>query len=325
MRRKIGPILVGLGVFLLVAAALMRFYAYPALAVAPDDQNSVTKLAAEGATVFDSDPEVLETFTTDLTAVSRTVSDVEATKDAPDGVLIYTGTTSVTDADGVVRTRSAERIAFDEVSGAGVDCCDTFEETEEGKAEVVTRKGQILKFPFNTQKEDYDFWDGDLKDSAPAKYEGEEEVKGLDTYKFVQTIPETEVGTRWVPGSILGSEESTVEANVLYRNTRTMWVDPVTGAIIDRTEDQHSQLEYEGELLTTTEAVLEYTDEQVQENVDEYSGKAFLLSGMRGTFPIVALLLGLILIVAGVLLARRRDEGAAESSAHRGESVTLNK
>ena len=30
MRRLIGPILVGAGVFLLVAAALVRFYAYPA-------------------------------------------------------------------------------------------------------------------------------------------------------------------------------------------------------------------------------------------------------------------------------------------------------
>ena len=35
MRRLLGPILVGVGAFLVVTGLLARFYAYPALAVAP--------------------------------------------------------------------------------------------------------------------------------------------------------------------------------------------------------------------------------------------------------------------------------------------------
>ena len=48
MRRLLGPILVGIGAFLVVTGLLARFYAYPALAVAPMDQNSVTSLEADG-------------------------------------------------------------------------------------------------------------------------------------------------------------------------------------------------------------------------------------------------------------------------------------
>ena len=54
MRRILGPLLFGLGVFLLVGGLLLRFYAYPRVAVAPIDQNSVTKLEATGATLFDT-------------------------------------------------------------------------------------------------------------------------------------------------------------------------------------------------------------------------------------------------------------------------------
>lgn len=46
MRRIVVPVLVGVGCFLIVAALMVRFYAYPKLAVAPVNQNSVTKLQA---------------------------------------------------------------------------------------------------------------------------------------------------------------------------------------------------------------------------------------------------------------------------------------
>ena len=71
MRRIAGPLLFGLGAFLLVAGLLLRFYAYPKLATAPIDQNSVTRLEATGATLFDSS--TLKEIQTDLSIQSRTV------------------------------------------------------------------------------------------------------------------------------------------------------------------------------------------------------------------------------------------------------------
>ena len=49
MRSKLAAVSVGLGVFLIVAAALVRFYAYPVLATVPPDYEGVTKLEATGA------------------------------------------------------------------------------------------------------------------------------------------------------------------------------------------------------------------------------------------------------------------------------------
>ncbi|MEI2670585.1 MAG: porin PorA family protein [Marmoricola sp.] len=50
MGKKLGAVLVGLGVFLLTLGLLSKFYAYPRLAVAPANQNSVTLAFAKDAT-----------------------------------------------------------------------------------------------------------------------------------------------------------------------------------------------------------------------------------------------------------------------------------
>ena len=94
MRRLIGPILVGTGVFLIVAAALVRFYAMPTLTMVPSGYNSVTHLEAIGAEIFNSDPEVLAAETHDLVITSNTREDADA--DAPDGVVVWVNATRST-------------------------------------------------------------------------------------------------------------------------------------------------------------------------------------------------------------------------------------
>ena len=69
MRGRLGPILVGIGGFLLVTAVLCRVWGYPELAVAPIDQDSVTTLGATGATVFDTG--TLHGAQTDLTHLGQ--------------------------------------------------------------------------------------------------------------------------------------------------------------------------------------------------------------------------------------------------------------
>ncbi len=318
MRRLIAPSLIGLGVFLVVAALLLRFFAYPTLAVAPVDQDSVTELTAQDATLFDSDPAVLENFTTDLTVLSKTVGDVEATQAAPDGVRCWVNTTSIRSDDGVVRSRSVESAGFDAVSGARAEGCEEWESTEEGVETPVTREGQIYKFPFDTQQEDYLFWDGDLKAATPAVYQDQGTVEGLKVYQFVQEIPETVVATREVPASILQptpDAEGGVVADVVYSNTRTFYVEPVTGAVINRIDDQKTELVYGSSSLVVTEAELQYSEDQVTANVDEYTTKATLLAGIKGAWSLIAGLLGLLALGVGIAmglgllrLPGRRDE-----------------
>lgn len=307
MRRQLHLVLIGLGAFLLVAAFMLRFYAYPKLAVAPIDQNSVTSLSATDATIFDIAS--LQPITTDLSVEVRTVGDKAASEKAGDDTRVWVSTTSVRSADGQVRTRTADRAAFDTVSGAAVAYDDQWRETTEGERTPVTRKGQVFKFPFATEKKDYLFWDGTLNDATDAVYRKTDKLEGLTVYLFEQEIPDTVVGTRELPGAIFGSDEPAVEAEVHYSNTKTMTVEPQTGAIMDRTEEQNTYFSYDGTDVPATQADLSFTDKEIEEMIETVESDANQLAGLRGLYPILAGVAGLVLLgLGGLLWARSRQQ-----------------
>jgi len=321
MRRLLGPILVGIGAFLVVTGLLARFYAYPALAVAPIDQNSVTKLEAKDATILDLS--TLKQVTTDMSVVNKTVGDVPASEDAGDNTRVWTGTTSYRDEIGNIRSRSAERYAFDAHTGAAINCCGGFEETTDGEREEVKRSGQISKYPFGTEKKDYKFWDATLGQAVTTKFVKEDEIQGLKVYEFKYEVPVTVVGTREIPASLVGETGDAIEADIQYSTTTQHWVEPTTGVVIDRVSDTQNTLARDGEvLITTSGGVFSYTDEQVKDNVDEYKGKASSLQAVHTTVPFVGVILGLLLILGGVLLSRRNRNEAPSSS---GDTVSLEK
>jgi hypothetical protein len=316
MRRLLGPILVGIGAFLVVTGLLARFYAYPALAVAPIDQNSVTKLEAKDATILDLS--TLKEVTTDMSVVHRTVGDVEASEEADDGTLVWAGTTSYRDEIGNIRSRSAERYAHDAHTGEAINCCDAFEETTDGEREEVKRSGQISKYPFGTEKKDYKFWDGTVGQAVTTKFVKESEIEGLTVYEFKYEVPTTTVGTREVPPSLVGqSGTEALEVEIQYSTVTQHWVEPTTGVVIDRVSETANTLALDGEtLITTSGGTFQYTDEQVKENVDEYKGKASSLQAVHTTVPLVGVVLGLLLLLGGVLLSRRnRSEAPPKSDA----------
>lgn len=309
MRSKLATVSVGLGVFLIVAAVLVRFYAYPTLATVPPDYEGITNLESTGAQVFNSDPEVLATETTDLAISSRTIADSGA--DAPDDVAVWVNSTTVTRADGTVFQQTRERAPFDAVSGAGVACgpCESWEEVAAGERVPVEREGQIYKFPFATEKRDYKVWDGTVEEAVDATYEGEEKIDGLSVYKFVQTIEPTMVETREVPGSVFGSDEASVEAEMWYGMTRTFYVEPQTGSPVNRVEERVQELRFDGVAVPAFTGTVQYTQDQVDELVDDASGNASLLGGMRMTFPLLLVLLGLALVAGGLFLGRSVKRG----------------
>lgn len=307
MRRMIGPVLVGLGVFLVVAAALARFYAYPALARVPAGYHSTTELEATGAQIFNSDPEVLAPETHDLEITSKTSEVVDA--DAPDGVAVWTNNTRVDKADGGNFQLSTEQVAFDEVTGAGVTCepCGTWIAESASQRTSTDFEGQIYKFPFDTEKKTYDVWDGTLGEATPATFEGVEKIDGLEVYKFVQVIEPTVVETREVPGSVFGSDEPSVAADMLYSMTRTFYVEPVTGSPVHRVEERDQELVYNGQQVPAFVGNVHYTDAQVDELVDQIGTKAMLLGGLRLLYPLVMLLLGLVMLGLGLVINKRQS------------------
>jgi Porin PorA len=213
--------------------------------------------------------------------------------------------------------QSRELSSFDEVTGAASSYDVGFEEAENEEGELeqvdVTRKGQVYKFPFDTQKKDYLQWDATLGEATTAKYVGEDEVEGTSVYKFVQTIEPTVVATRPVPGSIFGVDEPTVQADMVYEMTRTLYIEPATGSPINRVEERNQVLSYDGTEVPAFVATVQYTDKSIADIIDKVDTRAPLLKGTPLLIPAGLLLLGLLSIGAGVLTRRRK---AVRSSHH---------
>jgi hypothetical protein len=306
MRRILGPLLVGLGVFLLLGGLLLKIYAYPKLAIVPADQNSITRLEAKGATLFDTS--TLKPITTDLSVANRTVGDVKATEAQGGDTRVWVSTTSIRSSDGTIRSRSASRTAFNGKTAEAVNCCDNFNESTQGDRTAVKRSGLVFKWPFATQKKTYPIWDDTLDKTVATKFVKTSSIDGLKVYEFRSEVPRTQVGTQTVPGSVVGETGASVDADSMYANTKTIMIEPVTGAIVDQRQVQTSTLAVNGEdRLTTTAATISYTKAQVAANVKDFKSKATQLSLVKSTLPLVGIILGLLAIVGGVLLSRRPE------------------
>ena len=157
--------------------------------------------------------------------------------------VVWAGTTSYRDQIGNIRSRSAERYAFDAHTGEAINCCGGFEETTDGEREEVKRSGQISKYPFGTEKEDYKFWDATLGQAVTTKFVKEDEIEGLKVYEFKYEVPDH----RRHPGdpAVHGRRDRQPVRSRSTSSTRTVtqhWVEPVTGVVIDRVSDtgQHA-------------------------------------------------------------------------------------
>jgi hypothetical protein len=315
MRRILSPVLIGLGTFLIVAGVLVKVYAVPTLAVVPTNYDATTNLEAKGATIFNSDPDVLAPEVVDLEISSHTVAGDYP--EAPDGVVVWANNVTVTPAGwDVPFQQSRELTPFDEVSGAASSYDVGFVEVENEEGEVeqvdVIREGQVYKFPFDTQKKDYLQWDSELGEATTAKYVGVDELEGTTVYKFVQTIEPTVIDTLDVPGTVFGLDEPTVEADMVYEMTRTLYIEPTTGAPLNRVEDRNQVLSYDGTDVPAFVGTVQYTEKSQAASLDKVQTRATLLRLADWVFPIGFVLLGLVCVAGGVLLRRRQGSDTRE-------------
>ena len=330
MGKKLGVILTGLGVFVLGVALLARFYAYDRLAVVPLDQDTVSVSEGPGATIFDISTQ--QEITVDLVSTRNVVGDVEASEEASDDLgrdvavwetLVYTDEPGAeVDAENPPRSGTHDRVAFDRHSGEAVVCCETFTSTtadDRGveQQEPIAFEGLYFKFPFQTEQKTYQFWDGSLKEAPEIEFQEVETIEGLEVYRFEQQIPATTVATINAPASIFGiDEEGDVALDRVYSNTRTLWIEPETGVIIRGQEDQLTVAEYEGEeVATLTDVVIGYNPDTVSDNVDTYSALSTQLKAIRIWVPVAGGIIGLLLLVTGLLLMRRKREGSSAQAA----------
>ncbi|PZF84314.1 DUF3068 domain-containing protein [Jiangella anatolica] len=314
MRRSIGLVLVGLGVLMLVLAPLSRWYAYPRLAVVPNDVAERVSTGA-GVTVLDlgavvrQDAEVERV--TDVRTVRRIIPDQG---DSTDDTAVWDTSVTTFDEQGAGATPEEnvlsyfeERVAFDRRGGDAVDGFDQYYTPTGERADrvEVDHEGYYFKLPFGTEQRSYPFWDSTIQETRPMEFQSETTLEGLPVYVFEQVIEPTPVSALEIPGALFGQPGSIV-ADRMYSNTRTIWVEPRTGAIIKGEEQQDSYLDFEGTRgPTIVQGTIEYTRDQVSANVDEFSSTADRLALVRDTIPVAAAAGGLVFVVFGLLLARR--------------------
>lgn len=325
MGKKLGIAALFLGTFVLVLAVLSKFYMYDRLAVVPLNQDTLS----EATTAPGADAEYLDADA-GLTIVNGPLKNIKlvrgdidaskkASKDLDRDVAIWEiyDATDTPDFDfgggETALTATQDRIAFDRNTGEAVKYKDTKSVADGKEIAPADIKGLYFKFPFDAKKKTYQFWDGTLRKTTPATYVGEGKVKGLDVYKYRQTIKPIKTGTIDVPGTLIGSDESTVTADQIYSSVTDYSVEPVTGVVIWGQTAQDNYLELNGErVLTTTKASLAYTDANVQKNVDDYKSKALLLTAVKTWIPIGGLILGVVLIGLGIFA--RRDKKTTDGS-----------
>lgn len=273
--------LLGLGAALLIAALLLTTYTKGKIAKIPLDID--TSLVSDGtATAFDPDSLVAERFKIDRdvpVALQQQMS-VEAPSNA-DVVTFQVGTTlRRTDrqqdaglllalVDTVTMNRNtAEAVSSENNPGGAVQKPRAIEDEKPPTNIALPHEGLTYRFPFDTEKKTYPFFDPIAQKAFDANYDGEEDVNGLTTYRFVQNVgydadgkladpikysslyeddADASVTARAEVWGVPGEPDESITMDRFYAASRTFWVDPVSGTIVK--SEEHGYQYYAREAL----------------------------------------------------------------------------
>jgi hypothetical protein len=332
VRRVVGFVLLGLGVFAVALGLLLRFYAYPLLAKVPLDTKSRSVAEGTGITalVIRTEngapvPEVEDNLSLrSTTYVSGDLTQPEVKADGD--VAVYVEAIKTEDqTSGILINATLRSLCFDRFTGEAVAPCEgqyievDKGEPEKGERNVVQQPGLSFKFPFGTDQKDYTFFDLQVRKAVPAKYDGEDTVQGLDTYRFVMNVSNTKVGEREVPGSLVGQpDEPSVTADLYYQGKRTLWVEPTTGIIVAGQQEMTQELVAPGEEPGEGTKVFDGTLRLNDETVTDFVGKADDAAGqirLLTVYPIWMWVVGGLMIIGGaVMLYVRFGRGGSDTA-----------
>jgi hypothetical protein len=329
MRRIAGAMLFGLGLLCVVAAAALAWLIVPTLRKVPYDLKPPdVVLNAPGATFVSArllsggDPSITVEHGTlrNTTGVKPDYkAEAELSGNLGGKTLIWNVYQATDWVEGSLPINRAEsRIALDRVSGAAVawkgQCYNDVKVDKAGDSKCepgnISYTGQLYLFPFGTQKKTYQYFDGTLRKALPMTYQGEEKVAGLPTYRFQQTVPQQDLAVdAQTLNGLLGFLAPKAKSGTMnYEATRTLWVEPMTGAIVAYTDREHRQLvPAGGQPIDILDATFQYDKATTDAIVDQArTGRSQLLAFGRYV-PIGLLVAGLVAIVAGVMITRRAE------------------
>lgn len=315
MRRKASLILLAFAVFFAVLSPLLRWYAFPRLAKIPANQYQDMVLEAKDATLLDYGS-MRAKKVREVTIVQTLKGNVEASerieKTAGRDVVVWDGLSYVQGPDGKMVSKLPERYIFDAHSQEPVHATG-----EMVDGDPVKREGIEFKWPFQTEKRDYEYFDAQARTSAPIHYKGIQNFRGVEVYYFEQTIPWTRVPlpkTMPVKGI---TPESVAKTGTTrwYTTVRKFWVEPVTGAPVYG-EEIHKEELRGGTLLGGRDKVTAFAghvkmrEDYIKHTVALVKSNRTLVLMLTSYLPWGFLLLGAALLSLSLYLeARSRRPG----------------
>lgn len=303
MRRNIGLVLAGLGAFLIVLAVVLPTWIVGQVVKFPLNEYQSATLAASDASYFSA-----------KTLTEKTGVNLQATYTIKGDGAAGTSSTAVWNEYSYVYDRTnhyavqqmARRFAFDRKTGELTMCCGA---NVNGDSSVQQRGLVGYVFPFGTKKQTYQVFDITLNKPVPFPYAGTADVRGITTYKFTEDIAPTQVATQTVPGSLVGMSAASVTLPEYYEIHLTYYVDPVTGALVNVQEHQTMSLRNPStgaQALLLFDADLKVTPASLTTIVKLDTDGRSKLNLLNVVLPLALGIAGVIALVAGLILGRRR-------------------
>lgn len=224
-----------------------------------------------------------------------------------------------------VNRTTAEAVSDDDRPGGSVQKPRTIGDDKPPTNIALPHEGLAYRFPFDTEKKSYPYFDPIAQKSFDANYDGEEDVNGLTTYRFTQNVgydadgkltepikysslydksEDSEVTARAALWGLPGDPYEPVTMSRFYAAQRTFWVDPVTGTIVKSKE--HANHYYAREPLKPEAAVADYTVTSTEQTIESQVAAARDERDRIGLWsrvlPISFAATGLVTLIGGALL-----------------------
>jgi hypothetical protein len=330
----------GLGAALLIAALLLATYTAGNIAKIPLSID--TTLVSDGiGTALDPASLSGEHFVIDqdVPLVSQQQISVESPANA-DVVTLQAGTSvrrtdeqkdsglllAIVDTVTLNRT-TAMAVSDDTHPGGAVQKPRTFEDDSPPTNIALPHEGLSYRFPFDTKKESYQYFDPIAQQAFDANYEGEDDVNGLTTYRFTQNVGYDDEGNLTDPvkyASLYANDEdgevtasaamwglenggdpsAEITMTRYYAAQRTLWVDPVSGTIVKA--KVHANHYFARDPLKPEATLADYTvisnEETVEAQVNAARNERDRVALWSRILPITFTASGLISLVGGALL-----------------------
>ena len=297
MMTKGGAVLSAIGSFLVVLALLANFWAPGQLMKTPLDVNQTTDLSGTATLSGETGPVLAWSIT--HTNSEKSDDDVAVWENSSCLVKDEGGITECVSADDPQKRLIAagvDTFATDRVTGIAVN------DPKYLPAEAEEKQGLVNKWPFESEKKTYPYWDDLTQQAEDADYARSETVQGLEIYVYTVNISDA-------PIEIIDGVRGT------YDDQKEIWVEPLTGAIVNQIDHQ---VRSDRKGKTVLDLTLQFTDAEIKSSIDDAQANKDKLNLVRQTVPLVGLLVGIPLLLIGLVLSflgRRKEESRKDGEA----------